>query len=197
MSRSQTSLLNGLHARWWNARPSSLPPYSSSRSFFCFFCLLSLSVPRSSHRPPYFFSIFFTLRPGKRRGEETARNYSTTLGASSAVARNLLSQFANRAPGPWIVHLHFTIFRSEINTASSAPHRNVPFVCTYTILLPLFLFLSVSKNARISFRQPGPPTQKTVDVLAKYWGTWKLMRDRLSSDRSIDHDWRVSWLVIK
>jgi hypothetical protein len=102
-----------------------LPPLVSfSSSFFSPFVLLLLftsSLPFSffPSPPPFFYS------PGRERGRPREITRPPWAPARpSRAQRSLLSQFANRAPGPRIVHLHFTIFRSEINTAPSAPHHD-------------------------------------------------------------------------
>lgn len=168
-------------------------PCSFSCSFFsvfflltcCLFLFLVLLAPFSS-----FFSSFFFDSPGRERGRPREITRPPWAPARpSRAQRSLLSQFANRAPGPRIVHLHFTIFRSEINTAPSA------LPTTTRLLARSSLLFSASRargpprpaSSRLLGRSPrhGPPTQKTGDavaVLAKYRGARKLMRDRLSAD---------------
>lgn len=112
-----------------------------SRPFFSSY-LLSLSLPRSSRRLSYFLFLLFHSRDRERGRPREITRPPWAPARPSRAQRSLLSQFANRAPGPRIVHLHFTIFRSEINTAPSAPHHNVP---SYTI----FLSLSFSPVSRL------------------------------------------------
>lgn len=173
----------------------SLPPFpliwvlAARFSVFSASCLFPFLVLLAV--PLTFFPIFSLSDQGKEGGEETPRNYSTTLGASSAVARSLLSQFANRTPGPRIVHLHFTIFRSEINTTSSAPHRN-SCVCVHDLSFSFARKMRASSSRTKPAHRPRKPSTSLQNI--EECGNWS-KRDRPSSDRSIKRDWRQ--LIIK
>lgn len=98
--------------------------YHLSFSLSTFF--FSPSLPLSLLFFLFPVSFFFISPPGRERGRLREITRPPWAPAQPSRAQcSLLSQFANRAPDPRIVHLHFTIFRSEINTAPSAPHHGV------------------------------------------------------------------------
>jgi len=180
----------------------ALPPSPlqlAARFSVPFFFLSPVSFSSSFFSPSLFLFLFFHS-PNRERGRPREITRPPWAPARpSRAQRSLLSQFANRAPGPRIVHLHFTIFRSEINTAPSAPHYNVP---SCTILLSLSLSPVSRLRGSSRFVPAGfwagsrgtahrPRKRTTVAVLAKYREAWKLMQACLSVDRS----WR--WLIIK
>lgn len=192
----------------WSARPvvkraPFLPPlYSLAARFSVFLfscCLLSLSLPRSSRCLSYFlFLLFHSLDRERGRPREITRPPWAPARPSRAQC-SLLSQFANRAPGPRIVHLHFTIFRSEINTAPSAPHHKRPFIHDISLFFLSFSLLCSGTDFLVSCRSTsGPiPAAQPTDLENRRRGcrlckisreAWKLMHVRLSLpsiDRSI------------
>lgn len=108
-------------------RAPFLPPPLAVRfsAFFLPTCCLVLSpVPVLLALSLSRFLLFFFCSGERGRPREITRPPWAPARPSRA-QRSLLSQFANRAPGSRIVHLHFTIFRSEINTAPSAPHHSI------------------------------------------------------------------------
>lgn len=131
MSCSQTVLLNGA-------------------SFVPFFPVsgpgLLLSRPLSSY--PFFF--LHLLRSGRGVGWGRGRKITRPPWAPSR-ARTELPSLAICQSGldPTIVHLHFTIFRSEINATPSVPH-----------LIPSSLSPSIPPSN--VFVERGPPTQKLL-----------------------------------
>lgn len=182
-------------------RASFFPsPYSSRCLFFSFFLPTtspSLSLPSSSRPLSLFlcffssspFPSFFISPPGRERGRLREITRPPWAPAQPSRAQcSLLSQFANRAPDPRIVHLHFTIFRSEINTAPSAPHHGVlssrgprlsPATRTWS-----FLVSRRPASGPISAARPTDPENRRRPC--EISRSMKIDADRLSADRSID-----------
>lgn len=133
---------------------SSLTALVARFSAFSAFCLFLFSVLLAI---PF---TFFLSGQEKEGREETARNYSTTLGASSAVARSLLSQFANRAPvhGSFICILRF--FEVKLTRRLPLPtvtSLRVRILRVFSLSLSLSASFSLSKM-RASRFAPARPT---------------------------------------
>lgn len=181
-------------------RASFLPPPDTSHcSFFSFF-LPTTSLPLSTcfFSPSLSLPLFPPLRlllfhfpPGRERGRLREITRPPWAPAQPSRAQcSLLSQFANRAPDPRIVHLHFTIFRSEINTAPSAPHHDAPpsrgpsrSPCAQDADLPRLAPTSFWAAARPT----DPENRRRPCEMSR-----GMEIDRPSTDRS-----RRRWLVIK
>lgn len=154
------------------------------------FSAFSVSFPSSFFSLSFllFFIFFFfhspakeRMRGGGRRGgrrlrEITRPPWAPARPSRAAFSRNSL--IGLRVHGSFICILRFFVVKLT---------RRLPFsTMTFSRICIVFLSLFLLYSNRVSLvsRQPGPPTQKTVDVFAKYREVWKLMRDRLSSDRS-------------
>lgn len=162
--------------------------YHLSFSLSTFFFSPSLPLSLLFFPLPRFLLFLFPPRAGKGEGfakllDHLGRQRSRRA-RSVAFSRNL--PIGPRTHGSFICILRF--FEVKLT-------RRLPLPTTASSRLAVLVSLlrpergpSSSRADRLLGRslRHGPPTQKTVAVLAKYREAWKLMQDRLSADRSID-----------
>lgn len=130
--------------------PVALAARFSAFSASCLFLfLVLLAVPLT-----FLFFFFLLSSQGKERGKETPRNYSTTLGASSAVARAAQPSLAICQSGPGSTDRSFAFLRFfEVKLTRPLP---LPTVMSPPLCPSLFLF-PVSKLCEPRFA-PARPT---------------------------------------